>query len=87
MCAAHLPNGVRPVVAADPASRVLIIGQAPGRRVHESGVVVNFMMVVLDVGAGGWWRRGFELTSAVCLKGRGLGMGRPVIGRSTNTVD
>lgn len=38
VCAAHLPHGVRPVVAADPQSRVLIIGQAPGRRVHESGV-------------------------------------------------
>lgn len=38
VCAAHLPHGVRPVVAADPAARVLIIGQAPGRRVHESGV-------------------------------------------------
>jgi uracil-DNA glycosylase len=38
VCAAYLPHGVRPVVAADPAAGVLIIGQAPGRRVHESGV-------------------------------------------------
>lgn len=38
LCAAHLPHGVRPVLAASAESRVLIIGQAPGRKVHESGV-------------------------------------------------
>ena len=37
-CAAHLPQGVRPVLRASANSRILIIGQAPGRRVHESGV-------------------------------------------------
>jgi uracil-DNA glycosylase len=35
---ADLPHGPRPVVRAHPESRILIIGQAPGRRVHESGV-------------------------------------------------
>lgn len=38
ICAAELPHGPRPVVQADPGARVLIAGQAPGRRVHESGV-------------------------------------------------
>lgn len=38
VCAEYLSHGVRPVVAAHPGARVLIIGQAPGRRVHESGV-------------------------------------------------
>ncbi len=38
VCAAHLPHGVRPVLAASAASRILIIGQAPGRKVHDSGV-------------------------------------------------
>lgn len=38
VCEKHLAHGVRPVVSAAPAARVLIIGQAPGRRVHESGV-------------------------------------------------
>jgi uracil-DNA glycosylase len=38
MCAAHLPHAPRPVLSASSRSRVLIIGQAPGRRVHESGV-------------------------------------------------
>lgn len=33
-----LPHGPRPVVQLDPRARILIAGQAPGRRVHESGV-------------------------------------------------
>lgn len=31
----------RPVFQADPAARVLIVGQAPGRRVHETGLPFN----------------------------------------------
>lgn len=38
ICAAHLPHGPRPVLQAGRASRIVIIGQAPGSRVHESGV-------------------------------------------------
>lgn len=37
-CADHLPHGVRPVLQAGERAGVVIIGQAPGRRVHESGV-------------------------------------------------
>jgi uracil-DNA glycosylase len=37
-CEAHLPLGPRPVLQAGEAARILIVGQAPGRRVHESGV-------------------------------------------------
>lgn len=37
-CAAHLPTGVRPVVQIGDRARILIVGQAPGRKVHESGV-------------------------------------------------
>ncbi|PIW26071.1 MAG: uracil-DNA glycosylase [Rhodospirillales bacterium CG15_BIG_FIL_POST_REV_8_21_14_020_66_15] len=37
-CAGHLPLGPRPVVRMAPSARVLIIGQAPGTRVHASGV-------------------------------------------------
>jgi len=37
-CAAHLPGGVRPVVQAGERARVLIIGQAPGSKVHASGI-------------------------------------------------
>ena len=41
ICAAHLPLGPRPVLRAAPSSRLLIIGQAPGTKVHESGVPWN----------------------------------------------
>ena len=38
ICAAHLPQGPRPVVQLHPDAALLIAGQAPGRKVHESGV-------------------------------------------------
>jgi uracil-DNA glycosylase len=38
ICAPHLAHGVRPVLQIHPQARVLIAGQAPGRKVHESGV-------------------------------------------------
>lgn len=38
ICEEHLPHGVRPVLQLSRKARVLIAGQAPGRRVHESGV-------------------------------------------------
>ena len=38
ICSASLPHGPRPVVQLSRSSRILIAGQAPGRRVHESGV-------------------------------------------------
>jgi uracil-DNA glycosylase len=37
-CAGELPHAPRPVVRVSPATRLLIAGQAPGRRVHESGL-------------------------------------------------
>jgi uracil-DNA glycosylase len=41
VCAAHLPHPPRPVMRMAAAARLLIIGQAPGRRVHESGIPWN----------------------------------------------
>ena len=38
LCARHLPLGPRPVLRISSTARLLIIGQAPGTRVHESGV-------------------------------------------------
>ncbi|QKE41927.1 MAG: uracil-DNA glycosylase family protein [Ferrovum myxofaciens] len=38
ICETHLPHGTRPVLQIHPQARVLIAGQAPGKRVHESGV-------------------------------------------------
>ena len=40
-CAQHLPMGARPVVRGAVSSRICIIGQAPGIRVHESGIPWN----------------------------------------------
>jgi uracil-DNA glycosylase len=36
--AAHLPAGPRPIVQLGPGARIVIIGQAPGSRVHASGL-------------------------------------------------
>lgn len=38
LCAAHLPLGPRPVLRASTTARLLIVGQAPGTKVHASGV-------------------------------------------------
>ncbi|MDD1795824.1 uracil-DNA glycosylase family protein [Enterovibrio sp. ZSDZ42] len=41
VCAENLPLGPRPVVQAASSARLLIIGQAPGIRVHETGIPWN----------------------------------------------
>jgi len=41
LCAAHLPLGPRPVLQAAASARILIAGQAPGRKVHETGIPFN----------------------------------------------
>lgn len=41
LCAADLPLGPRPVVRGSPAARILIIGQAPGTKVHKTGIPWN----------------------------------------------
>ena len=38
ICDHHLPLGPRPIVRMAPSAQLLIIGQAPGTRVHESGI-------------------------------------------------
>ncbi len=37
-CKDHLPLGPRPILQIHPQSRILIAGQAPGSKVHESGI-------------------------------------------------
>jgi uracil-DNA glycosylase len=37
-CEAHLPLGPRPVLRAGATARILVVGQAPGVRVHRTGV-------------------------------------------------
>jgi uracil-DNA glycosylase len=41
ICRAHLPLGPRPVFQIHPAAKILVVGQAPGRRVHETGIPFN----------------------------------------------
>jgi uracil-DNA glycosylase len=38
ICEKHLALGPRPVVSAHPDSKIVIIGQAPGTKVHASGI-------------------------------------------------
>jgi uracil-DNA glycosylase len=38
LCVPHLPHGPRPILSAHSKSKILIIGQAPGRVVHETGI-------------------------------------------------
>ena len=41
ICDHHLPLGARPVIQFNPNARILIAGQAPGIKVHETGVPFN----------------------------------------------
>jgi uracil-DNA glycosylase len=41
LCETHLPHGPRPVVHVGPAAKLLIASQAPGLRVHETGLSFN----------------------------------------------
>lgn len=41
ICAEYLPLGPRPIIQIDTESRILIAGQAPGKKVHETGVLFN----------------------------------------------
>jgi uracil-DNA glycosylase len=38
VCVAHLPNPPKPVLSISPTARLLIVGQAPGQRVQNSGI-------------------------------------------------
>jgi uracil-DNA glycosylase len=41
LCEKHLPLGPRPVLQASATSRLLIVSQAPGRKVHDTGIPFN----------------------------------------------
>jgi len=41
ICKEQLPHSPRPVMAAGSNSKIIIIGQAPGRKVHTSGIPWN----------------------------------------------
>lgn len=41
VCAAHLPNPPKPILFAAETATLMIVGQAPGRKVHETGIPWN----------------------------------------------
>lgn len=41
VCEPHLPLGANPVIRAHPAAKILIIGQAPGTKVHQTSIPWN----------------------------------------------
>lgn len=41
ICKDHLPFGPRPVIQVNREAKILIVGQAPGIRVHETGIPFN----------------------------------------------
>jgi len=41
LCSEHLPLGARPIIQIDTRSKILIAGQAPGKKVHETGIPFN----------------------------------------------
>lgn len=41
LCASNLPLGPRPVFQIHPDAKVLVVGQAPGRAVHNTGIPFN----------------------------------------------
>jgi uracil-DNA glycosylase len=41
LCSAHLPLEPRPVIQFHQQARILIAGQAPGKKVHETGIPFN----------------------------------------------
>ncbi|MBI1179997.1 MAG: uracil-DNA glycosylase family protein [Alphaproteobacteria bacterium] len=41
VCEAQLPLGPRPTLRAADSARIMIVGQAPGTRVHETGIPWN----------------------------------------------
>ncbi|MDE2013784.1 MAG: uracil-DNA glycosylase family protein [Alphaproteobacteria bacterium] len=41
ICEAHLPHGVRPVLRASMTAKICVVGQAPGIRVHNTGIPFN----------------------------------------------
>ena len=41
VCIDSLPLGPNPIIQMSETSRILIAGQAPGKRVHETGLPFN----------------------------------------------
>lgn len=80
VCEAHLPCGPRPVLRAAPSARLLIVGQAPGRKVHETGIPWNdpsgeLLRDWLDIDRERFYdpRRIAIIPAGFCYPGKGAG--------------
>ncbi|HMA31536.1 MAG TPA: uracil-DNA glycosylase family protein, partial [Casimicrobiaceae bacterium] len=78
VCEVHLPLGPKPVLRADAHARVLIVGQAPGTRVHATGVPWNDpsgdrLRAWMNVDRDAFYdeRRFAIVPTAFCYPGRG----------------
>lgn len=83
-CEAHLPLGPRPVLQAHAQARILVVGQAPGRRVHETGIPWNDasgdrLRTWMGVDGGTFYdaTRIAIVPIGLCYPGRGSGGDRP----------
>ena len=84
VCAACLPLGPRPILQAGTGARLLIVGQAPGRRVHVSGIPWDDasgerLRAWLGIDAGCFYdpERVAIVPVGFCYPGRGSGGDRP----------
>lgn len=80
LCAPHLPHEPRPVVRAARSARVLIVGQAPGRKVHETGIPWNdpsgdLLRTWLEIDRETFYdeRRIAIIPAGLCYPGKGPG--------------
>jgi uracil-DNA glycosylase len=78
LCEQYLPLGPRPVLRADARARILIVGQAPGTRVHATGIPWNDpsgdrLRHWLEVGRETFYdeRRIAIIPAGLCYPGRG----------------
>ena len=83
-CAARLPLGPRPILQAGPGARMLIVGQAPGRKAHGSGIPWDDasgerLRAWLGIDAGCFYdpERVAIVPVGFCYPGRGTGGDRP----------
>lgn len=83
-CEAHLPLGPRPVLRAGVTARILVVGQAPGLRVHTSGIPWDDLSgerlrAWMGVGKDGFYdeARIAIIPMGYCYPGRGAGGDMP----------
>jgi uracil-DNA glycosylase len=83
-CAEHLPHGPRPVLQLHRSAALLIAAQAPGRKVHDSGVPFDDasgerLRAWLGLSHDVFYdpRRVAIVPMGLCYPGRGVGGDRP----------